>query len=72
MPYKYVTVEGTVVQVDQPPAGEQMLAIVRRYLPEEHAQAFVKAEIENPTTTLMLFTIRPDRWLTADFSSATG
>src|SRR3712207_5170638 len=68
MPYKYVTVEGTVMQVDQPPSAEQMLAIIRRYLPEEYAQAFVKAELENPQMQVVLFTIRPDRWLTADFS----
>jgi nitroimidazol reductase NimA-like FMN-containing flavoprotein (pyridoxamine 5'-phosphate oxidase superfamily) len=68
MPYKYVTVEGTVVGVDQPPSTEDMLAIVRRYLPEETAQGFVQAELANTRGTLVLFTIRPDRWLSADFS----
>ncbi len=71
-PYKYVTVEGTVVQVDQPPSAEQMLAIVRRYLPEELAQGFVGAELERPGTELVLFTVRPDRWLTADFTDEAG
>ena len=36
-PYRYVTVEGIVVQIDQPPSAEQALAIARRYLPEEQA-----------------------------------
>jgi nitroimidazol reductase NimA-like FMN-containing flavoprotein (pyridoxamine 5'-phosphate oxidase superfamily) len=67
-PYKYVTVEGIVVQTDQPPSAEQMLAVVRRYLPEEYAQGFVRAEIERPSSELVLFTVRPDRWLTLDFS----
>ncbi len=67
-PYRYVTVEGTVVRADRPPALEQMLAIVRRYLPEEQAQGFVLSELANPGPDLVLFTIRPDRWLTADFS----
>jgi nitroimidazol reductase NimA-like FMN-containing flavoprotein (pyridoxamine 5'-phosphate oxidase superfamily) len=71
-PYKYVTVEGTVVQTDQPPSAAQMLAIVRRYLPEEMAQGFVAAELARPDSTLVLFTIRPDRWLTADFSDDAG
>jgi nitroimidazol reductase NimA-like FMN-containing flavoprotein (pyridoxamine 5'-phosphate oxidase superfamily) len=71
-PYKYVTVEGAVVQVDRPPTADQMLTIARRYLPEDAAQAFVKAELENPSATLVLFTIRPARWLTADFSGAQG
>ncbi len=67
-PYSYVTVEGTLVQADRPPAPEQMLAIVRRYLPEEQAKGFVLSELANPGPDLVLFTIRPDRWLTADFS----
>lgn len=71
-PYKYVTVEGSVVQFDQPPSAEQMLAIARRYLPEEQAQRFVQAELADPGPGLMLITIRPDRWLTADFSDAAG
>ena len=71
-PYKYVTVEGTVVGTDRPPSAEQMLAVARRYLPEEAAQGFVEAELENPGSELVLFTIRPDRWLTADFSDEVG
>ena len=71
-PYKYVTVEGTVVQSDQPPSVEQMLAVVRRYLPEEQAQGFVKSELGRRDTQLVLYTIRPDRWLTADFSDDAG
>lgn len=67
-PYKYVTVEGAVVQVDRPPSAEQLLAVVRRYLPEEAARGFVAAELEHPESELVLFTVRPDRWLTADFS----
>jgi uncharacterized protein len=71
-PYKYVTVEGTIIQEDRPPPAEQMLAVARRYLPEAAAQGFVKAELENPGPELVLFTIRPDRWLTADFTDEVG
>lgn len=71
-PYRYVTVEGTVIQIDRPPSAEQMFAVVRRYLPEEAAQGFVKAELELPGSELVLFTIRPDRWLTADFTDEVG
>jgi hypothetical protein len=69
-PYKYVTVECTVVGADRPPAAEQMLAIVRRYLPEEMAQGFVAAELGRDSDTLVLFTLRPDRWLAVDFGNA--
>jgi nitroimidazol reductase NimA-like FMN-containing flavoprotein (pyridoxamine 5'-phosphate oxidase superfamily) len=71
-PYQYVTVEGAVIQSDQPPTAQQMLAIARRYLPEEHAQGFVEAALAYPGTELVHFTIRPDRWLTADFSDDAG
>jgi len=66
-PYQYVTVEGTVVRTDQPPSAEQVLAVVRRYLPEDQAQGVVNAELDSPTTEFVLFTIRPDRWLSFDF-----
>src|SRR5262245_9816358 len=71
-PYKYVSVEGTALRADRPPSADQMLAIVRRYLPEEQARGFVHAELANPGPDLVLFTVRPDRWLTADFSGAAG
>jgi uncharacterized protein len=52
-PYKYVTVEGIIIQEDRPPPAEQMLAVARRYLPEAAAQRFVKAELENPGPELV-------------------
>jgi uncharacterized protein len=71
-PYKYVTVEGTVVGVDRPPSVGQMLAVARRYLPEDAARGFVEAELGRASGELVLFTVRPDRWLTADFSDEAG
>jgi nitroimidazol reductase NimA-like FMN-containing flavoprotein (pyridoxamine 5'-phosphate oxidase superfamily) len=71
-PYKYVTVEGTIVQIDRPPAAERALAIVRRYLPEEQAQGFVAAELDNPTGEFVLYSVRPDHWHSFDFSDAAG
>ncbi len=71
-PYRYVTVEGTVVGEDRPPSAEQMLAVARRYMPEDHAQGFVEAELAYPTPEFVLFTVRPDRWLTFDFADEAG
>ncbi len=71
-PYRYVTVEGTVVAVDRPPAAEQALAIARRYMPEEAAVGFVEAELGDPSGEFVLFEIRPDRWLTFDFADEVG
>jgi hypothetical protein len=67
-PFKYVTVECRVVRADRPPSAEQVLAIARRYLPEEFAQGLADSEIEDPASELVVFTVRPERWLSADFS----
>lgn len=63
-PRRYVTVEGTVVRADRPPRAEQMLTIARRYMSEAAAQQFVSSELANPGPELVVFTIRPDRFLT--------
>jgi hypothetical protein len=67
-PYRYVTVECSVVRTDRPPSADQILAIARRYMPEEHAQGMATSELGDPESTLVVFTVRPARWLTADFS----
>ena len=67
-----MTVEGTIVQIDRPPAAEQVLAIVRRYLPEEQAQGFVAAELDNPSGEFVLYSVRPDHWHSFDFSDVRG
>jgi len=64
-PYQYVVVEGTVVETTAPTPDEVREAIAIRYLGEEGGRAFVRSVAGQAT---VLFTIRPDRWLTADFS----
>jgi nitroimidazol reductase NimA-like FMN-containing flavoprotein (pyridoxamine 5'-phosphate oxidase superfamily) len=67
-PYGYVTIEGTVVGEDRPPSAAQAFAVASRYIPEEAAQGLVQAELGHPAGEFVLFTVRPDRWLTFDFS----
>ncbi|WP_445187160.1 pyridoxamine 5'-phosphate oxidase [Pseudonocardia sp. Cha107L01] len=67
-PYRYVTAEATVTGADRAPEVEQVLAVTSRYLPEDAARAFADAEITNPAGTFVLFTARPDRWLSFDFA----
>jgi uncharacterized protein len=64
-PYQYVVVEGTVVNTTTPTPLEVREGIAIRYLGEEGGRAFVKSLEGN---TSVLFTVRPDRWITADFS----
>jgi nitroimidazol reductase NimA-like FMN-containing flavoprotein (pyridoxamine 5'-phosphate oxidase superfamily) len=65
LPYQYVVVEGTVLETTVPTPEEVQLAIAIRYLGEEGGRAFVRS-LEGHDSAL--FTIRPDRWLSADFS----
>lgn len=64
-PYQYVVVEGTVVDTTRPTPVEVREEIAIRYLGEEGGRAFVRSLADQES---VLFTIRPDRWLTADFS----
>ena len=64
-PYQYVVVEGTVVETTTPTPVDVQEAIAIRYLGEEAGRAFVRS-LDGQAS--VLFTVRPDRWLTADFS----
>jgi len=71
-PYRYVTVECTVVHTDQPPTTEQILAVARPFMPEEDARGLAASEVDDPESTMILYTARPDRWLAMDFGDAPG
>jgi uncharacterized protein len=47
-PYRYVSVECTVVRSDRPPSADQILAIARRFMPEEVAQGLAASELGDP------------------------
>jgi nitroimidazol reductase NimA-like FMN-containing flavoprotein (pyridoxamine 5'-phosphate oxidase superfamily) len=67
-PYRYVTVEGTVAGADRRPAAREVVAIAGRYMPDEHARGLAASELGDPESTFVLYRVRPDRWLTADFA----
>ncbi|KAA0108319.1 pyridoxamine 5'-phosphate oxidase family protein [Mycolicibacterium sp. P1-5] len=64
-PYRYVVVEGTLVDTADPTPPEVLEETAVRYLGEEGGRQFIKS-MEGHAN--VLFTFRPDRWLTADFS----
>ncbi|OBJ05175.1 pyridoxamine 5'-phosphate oxidase family protein [Mycobacterium sp. 1465703.0] len=64
-PYQYVVVEGTVIETTNPAPADLQESIAIRYLGEEGGRAFVRS-MEGVEE--VLFTIRPDRWLSADFT----
>ncbi|EFG74734.1 PPOX class probable F420-dependent enzyme [Mycobacterium parascrofulaceum ATCC BAA-614] len=64
-PYQYVVVEGTVVDTTNPAPADVQEAIAIRYLGEEGGRAFIRS-MEGVEE--VMFSIRPDRWLSADFT----
>ncbi len=65
LPYQYVVVEGSVVEVTTPAPKDAREEIAIRYLGEDGGRAFVEGMGDAPS---VLFTVRPDRWMSADFS----
>ena len=65
-PYQYGVVEGSVVDTTTPAPVDAREAIAIRYLGDEGGREFVR---QMGNVDSVLFTIRPDRWLTADFSA---
>ncbi len=64
-PYQYVVVEGTVIDTAVPAPKEVRLEIATRYLGAEGARAFVE-QMDGDSS--VVFTIRPDRWISQDYS----
>jgi len=65
LPYQYVVVEGTIVEATKPGPAELREAIAIRYLGEDGGREFARSYDASDS---VVFTIRPDRWLSADFS----
>jgi PPOX class probable F420-dependent enzyme len=64
-PYQYVIVEATVTGDDVPAPHDAREAIATRYLGEEAGREFV---LGFDGADQVLFTIRPDRWFSVDYS----
>lgn len=66
-PYRYVTVEGTVVE-QRRPVREELLAIGRRYLDADAVDGWADWELSggNGNGAPEYVEIRPDRWLTKE------
>lgn len=63
-PYRYVTAEGDVTGIG-PADATDMRAIAVRYLGEEAGNQFAD---ENPMSTSVAIRMRPQRWLSTDYS----
>ena len=67
-PYRYVSVEGPVVSVDDPVDPDVRAALAHRYLDPVTASAYLAANRDQLAEDI-IFHMRPERWRTADFSA---
>ncbi|WP_233573669.1 pyridoxamine 5'-phosphate oxidase family protein [Amycolatopsis panacis] len=67
-PYRYVSVEGPVVAIEDPVPANQRRALAHRYLNDGTAEAYLEANSRQLTEDILL-RMRPQRWRTADFSA---
>ena len=68
-PYKYVSVEGPIVSTEAADIERDLRPLARRYLGKEAGDGYVEETRNLPThTDNVLIRMRPERWLTADYS----
>ena len=67
LPYRYVTAEGPVAEIERAPTEDEALQITARYMPAEDATRWVG---DNLGPDSLLVRMRPDRWLSADYGKA--
>jgi PPOX class probable F420-dependent enzyme len=69
-PYRYVTAEGPVTSIEKADDAT-MRAIAIRYLGEAGGNEFTDTFVEDhPDAESILFRMRPERWLSTDYSKA--
>jgi nitroimidazol reductase NimA-like FMN-containing flavoprotein (pyridoxamine 5'-phosphate oxidase superfamily) len=68
-PYKYVSVEGPIVSTQAADIERDLRPLAHRYLGKEMGDRYVEETRNLPThTDNVLVRMRPERWLTTDYS----
>jgi nitroimidazol reductase NimA-like FMN-containing flavoprotein (pyridoxamine 5'-phosphate oxidase superfamily) len=66
-PYKYVSVEGPIVAIEQANLERDLRSLARRYLGREGGDQYVE-QTRSEHGDNVLVRMRPERWLTVDFA----
>jgi nitroimidazol reductase NimA-like FMN-containing flavoprotein (pyridoxamine 5'-phosphate oxidase superfamily) len=68
-PYKYVSAEGPIISTEAADIERDLRPLARRYLGKEMGDRYVEETRNLPThANNVLIRMRPERWLTADYS----
>ena len=54
------------------PSTKQILRVAQPHMGEEPARGLAASEVDDPETTMVLYTARPDRWFAMDFGDDAG
>jgi hypothetical protein len=68
-PYKYVSVEGPIVGIDAAHVDRDLRPLAHRYLGAEAGEAYITTTREEHANNVLV-RMRPERWLTVDFTKA--
>ena len=67
-PYRYVTIEGPVVSIEPADLERDVRPMARRYLGIEGGDRYTETEGAPSIDDTVLVKVRPERWLSADYS----
>src|SRR5215510_1567954 len=70
-PYKYVSVEGAIISTEAADIERDVRPLARRYLGKGMGDRYVE-ETRNLHADSVLIRMRPQRWLTTDYSKEDG
>lgn len=69
MPYRYVSVEGPVVEVRESNREKDLRPMARRYLGDDFGDQYVESQAGEGDR---VYVMRPERWLTVDYGKLGG
>ena len=67
-PYKYVSVEGPITSIGKPDLERDERPMAHRYLGKELGDGYIESTRGEGEADDMLVKMRPERWLTIDYS----
>jgi PPOX class probable F420-dependent enzyme len=72
-PYKYVSVEGPILVIEDADHDRDLRPLARRYLGAEMGDQYIERTRDEPEyAENMVVRMRPERWLTVDYAKASG
>ena len=70
-PYKYVSVEGSIVGMEPPDMEREARPMAHRYLGKELGDRYIQATASERDNSVLV-RMRPEHWLTVDYAKAYG